>query len=91
MTAGDLNSISSQCVCCKSSIARKPEDHPKNLLKNVTLHFLKFYLSKLTDKIFPIWCNIRFSLLFVLYNAAKTDTLILHHMGKIVIICQNKI
>ena len=31
---------------------------------------------------FPIWCNVKFSLLFVLFNAVKTDTkLTLHHVG----------
>ena len=28
-----LNSVSSQCACGKSSIARKPEDHPKRKMK----------------------------------------------------------
>ena len=39
-------------------------------------------------KLFPIWCNVKFSLLFfVLFNAVKTDIkLTLHHMGKFFII-----
>ena len=42
-----LNSVSSQCARGKSSIARKPEDHPKSLngkkrSKNVTLQILNF-------------------------------------------------
>ena len=40
-----------------------------------------FYIlsRKLTDKISPIWCNVKF-------NAVKTDTkLTLHDMGKILL------
>ena len=34
-----------------------------------------------------MWCNVKFSLLFVLFNAVKTDTkLTLHPMGKMFII-----
>ena len=36
----------------------------KKLFKNVTPPDFKFYPSKLTDKIFSIWCNVKFSLLF---------------------------
>ena len=56
----------------------------KKLFKIVTLQTLfKLYPSKLTNKISPIWCNVKFPLLFiVLINAVKTDTkLTLHHMG----------
>ena len=45
-----------------------------NLFKNISLHILNFYPSKLTDKNFPKWCNVKFSLLFILFNAVKTDT-----------------
>ena len=42
----------------------------------------KFYPSKLTNKFFPMWCNVKFYLLFVLFNAVKTDSkLALHHLG----------
>ena len=42
-----LNSVSSKCAHVKSSIARKPEDHPKifnwqKLLESVTLQILNF-------------------------------------------------
>ena len=63
------NSVSSQCACGKSSIARKPEDHPKIFKRLKTskkcnpLDF-KFYPRKPTNKIFPIWCNVKFSFLF---------------------------
>ena len=82
-----LNSVSSQCARGKSSVARKTEVDPKILigkilLKNVTLHILN-----LTNKIFPIWCNVKLSLLFCIFNAVKTDTkLILHRKGKYLII-----
>ena len=67
-----LNSVLVQCARGKSSIARNPEDHTKiilsgkKLFKNVTLQILdfKFYPNKLTDKNFPIWCNVNFLLLF---------------------------
>ena len=36
----------------------------KKLFKNVTLQILNFFPSKLADKIFPIWCNVKFSLPF---------------------------
>ena len=45
-----LNSVSSQCARGKSSIARKPEFHPDNLmvfffsLKNVTIQILNLIL-----------------------------------------------
>ena len=53
-----LNSVSSQCARGKSSIARKPEDHPNILSGKKTFQKynppdFKFYLSKLTNKIFP--------------------------------------
>ena len=43
--------------------------------------YFKFFTSKLTNKNFPIWCNVKFALLFVLLNAMKTDSkLTLYHM-----------
>ena len=54
-----LNSVSSQCACGKSSIAQKkrksiPEMFiVKALLKGVTLQFFKFCLGKLINKTFP--------------------------------------
>ena len=90
-----LNSVSSQCEQGKSSIARKPEVHPKNFNWYKTFHKcnppdFKLYTGnlKLTNKTIPIWCNVNFSSLFgVLFNVVKTDTkLTLYHMGKIIII-----
>ena len=69
-----LDSVSSQCARGKSSIARKPEDHPKNF----NLPDFKFYpTSKLTDAIFPhnfYGVMLNFLCLFLLFNAVKTDT-----------------
>ena len=53
-----LNSVSSQCARGKLSIARKPEDHPKlfkwyKTFQKYNPPDFKFYLSKLTNKIFP--------------------------------------
>ena len=53
-----LNSASSQCARGKSSIARKPEDHPKifkwlKAFQKCNHPDFKFYPSRLTDKIFP--------------------------------------
>ena len=46
----------------------------------------KFYPSKLSNKNFPIWCNVKFSLLFVLTNEVKTDTkLTLHIWGNVLL------
>ena len=84
------NSVSSQSASGKSSIARKPEDHPKCFNWKKTFQKcnppdFKFYPSKLTNKHFPIWRDVKFSFFFfffVLLNAVNTDTkLTLHHMG----------
>ena len=54
------NSVSSQCASGKSSIARKPEVHPKlffngkKLLKNCNSPDFKFYPSKLNNTDFPL-------------------------------------
>ena len=45
--------------------------HGKNV-KNISLQILNFNPSKLTDKHFLIWCNVTFSLLFVLFIAVIT-------------------
>ena len=48
-----LNSDSSQCALGKSSIALKPEDHPKILSGKKTFKKCNLPDSKLTDKKFP--------------------------------------
>ena len=53
-----LNSVSYQCARGKSSIARKPEIHPKHSLVAKTFQKcnpldFKFYLGSLTNKFFP--------------------------------------
>ena len=63
----NLNSVSSQCARGKPSISRKPESHP---IKINHLDF-KFYLGKLNNKYFPIWCNVDFVSVF---NAALNNT-----------------
>ena len=55
---GNLNSVSSQCARGKSSIARKPEIHPKKKKKGILFlqkgnHLdFKLYFGKLNNKIF---------------------------------------
>ena len=86
----ELQFILHQCALDVSVISGKPEVHPKmflvvkKLFKNVTLQILNPIPVSQLIKIFPVWCtNVKFSLLFVLFNAVKTDSkLTLHHMGK---------
>ena len=67
-----MNSVSPQCARVKSSISRKPEDHPKILSGK---------------KLFKYGVMLNFLCFFVLFNAVKTDTkLTLHHIGKKIII-----
>ena len=67
----------------------------KKLLKEYNAPDFKFYPSMLTDKLiknFHIWCNVKFSLLFVLFDALQPETkLTLHHMRKIFTILFTKI
>ena len=68
-----LNSVSSQCARGKSSIARKPEFHPNNLmgfffLKNVTIQTLNLIFLSLIIKYFPIRCNVNFVSVFTALN-----------------------
>ena len=53
----------------------------KKTFKNCNPDFT-FYHSKLTNKNFPVWCNVKFSLLFCILYCSKTDLkLTLHHMS----------
>ena len=86
-----LNSVSLQCTRGNSSVARKIEVDPK-LLSGKTFQKcnppdFKFYLGKLTNIFFPLWCNVQFTCFIAVFNAVKTDTnLTLHRMGKYFII-----
>ena len=88
---GLFNSVSSQCAHGKSSLVRKSVVHPKSF--NGKKNFLKinppdfkFYVDKLNNKIFPIWCNVNFVSVFTALNNTKKQTkLTSHHMGKIFI------
>ena len=63
---GSLNSVSSQCVRGKLSVVRNQTFlSGKKKSKKCNPPDFKFYPSKLTDKDFPIRCNVKFSLLFL--------------------------
>ena len=48
--------------------------------------FFNFYLGKLNNKHFPIWCNVNFESVFSAINNTKSkENLTLHHMRKVFI------
>ena len=62
-----INAISLQCTRGKSSVARQTEVDPKLFkwflsFQKCNAPDFKFYLGKLTNIFFPIWCNVKFSL-----------------------------
>ena len=51
---------------------KKKKKKSVNFSQKSTPPYFRFYPSKLTDKIFPKWCNVKFSLLFYIVSCSES-------------------